>query len=221
MIKIVINKKPIQFPTCWDDLTFKQYLATFHVERQVQAISLFTGIDEDILKKAQIPGVDVLVEATKFIWSAPNFKDKYEKIGPYPWPVNKKGIFDIQIESLGQFEDMRLIMNQKIEEAVETERVIRFVEKYPKYIAIYLQKIRDKEYDHNKAMEMAEEIMSYPAGEVVTLGSFFILRLRSLLPGTGVASQTSPPIRKKSKAASKTSKKGLGRMPQSRKSRRK
>ena len=153
----------------------------------VESLSILTGIDYETLKKSKIKGLEKLLYAARFMNKAPKLQEKPTKIGKYKLPIN----FDIQFESLAQFEDMRQVM-VKLEEGVYAQ-----AESYAKYCAIYCQKLRDGEYDGQKATDMISEIMTLPALEVISAGSFFFVRLQFLLNGIIPNSRSTPRSRRK------------------------
>lgn len=206
MISFKINGESKQIPTCWEDLTFNQYLDIFNLkDDSLQLVSIVAGLDYEYLKKAVIINVDKLYEAISFINTAPQFPGSVDICGPYKIPNNSKGAFDIRFESLAQFEDMRQIM-RKVPNDIKAHTAA-----YADYVAIYLQKIRDGEYDNFKAEMMVEEIKTYPAYQVITLGSFFFLMLRNFFSGSTKGSQNTTQAPKKSKLALINSQKRSGR----------
>lgn len=208
-MKFTLNGKQIEVTDSWDAMKFHQYLRVIKLKDDtVEMISILTGIDYETLKKANIKGIEKLLYAAQFLNVPPTivqFPEKPTHIGPYKLPLNSKGVFDIQFESLAQFEDMRQVMT-KLETGVYAH-----TEAYATYCALYLQKIRDGEYDGEKALKMVPEIMNYPASDVIVAGGFFFVKLQSLLHGTANNSQSSAPHRKK--PIGKPSRKSLGRTP--------
>lgn len=215
MIPFTINGESKQIPSSWDDVTAHQYIDLVKAgDSSVAKVSAMTGISTEILEKAQITGLDSLIMAISFLDKAPDFGDFTGSVGGYKLPeINGK--FNVQFESLGQFEDMRQVMKQ-MKEGDEFSVV---VDCYCKFIAIYLQKIRDGEYDPRKAQAMVSEVKAMPAKEVVITGSFFLLKLASLLSGTAANSQPTAPSQKKSKQVLKSSTPSSGSTRRSTKSR--
>lgn len=204
MIKFKVNGKPVSIASSWDDLTMKQFLALSKPGNDTHAVlSILTGIDVDTFKKATIIGLEDVLIALNFSNTPAKFDVLPEKIGPFKLPINHKGQFNIQFESLGQFEDMRSDMKG-------VENTLQLSERYPKFCARYLQKIRDGEYNPEKAEQMVEQVLEMPAKEVIVVGSFFYLKLMSLLNGTPSSSQSTPQNPKKSKPGSKSSNSNLG-----------
>lgn len=209
MIQFKLNGKKLNVASSWYDLSFDQYLKVFELKDDLlQAVSIASGLDYEILKKANIEGLEPVISAMSFLGKPCKFDSAITDCGPFKLPKD----FDIQIETLGQFEDMRQVMKK-----VDFKSPKDIALSYQKYVSIYLQKIRDGEYDPVKAIEMQGEVGKYPAHQVITLGSFFLLKLVSLSNGTKTTSPSTPQNQKKSKQVSKSSAKRSGRSAQSRK----
>lgn len=189
-----LNGKPIQITDSWDKMTFAQYLRVLKMPKDdlIEAFSIITGIDYDTLKKAKIGGLPKLMYVSRFMNEAPKFPEKPTKIGKFKLPLNSKGIFDVQLESLAQFEDMRQVMNGL------QPTIYAHTEAYATYCALYLQKLRDGEYDSDKAFKMVPELFQYPASDIISAGGFFFVRLQTLLNGTASNSPNTAPRQKKS-----------------------
>lgn len=211
MISFKLNGQSIAIPTTWNEVTFKQYIAMFDLkDDNIQLVSIFTGMDYDHLKKAVIIGLENILTALSFINKPPVFPGSVSEVGPYKIPNNQKGAFNIQHESLAQFEDMRQIMRK-----LPTGDVKEHTKAYIKYVAIYIQKIKDGDYNPLKVQEVEEELQNYPAYQIITLGSFFFLKLWSLSTPTPKSSPNISPSLKKSKPVMKGSKKRSGRSARS------
>ena len=173
-------------------------------------IAIFTGMPEESIRKAdeagKINNIDKILSALNFLKTPAKFDKVTTEIGPFKLPLNHKKEFNIQFESLGQFEDMRARMLK-----VPDNDALELVNAYPSYIAIYLQKIRDGKYSNDKAKAMEAEIWQYPAHQVITLGSFFLIKLVNLLRGTQATSPTTNQNPKKKKPVLTGYRKRLGR----------
>jgi hypothetical protein len=206
MITFKINNQSLQIPTSWNEVTFAQYLQIFDLKDDVvKLVSVFTNQDYEKLKKTTIVGLDKLLEALSFLNTPHEIPTYSPTCGPYTLPANNKGQFNIQYESLGQFEDARQAMNK-----VAGKSMQEHTKAYGKYVAIYLQKIRDGEYDFNKIESMEVEVQNFPALQVCSLGQFFFVKLKTLLNGTRKTSPPTPRSRKKSKRVLKPSKRSSG-----------
>lgn len=210
MIEFSIGKDKYKLPSSWYEVTYKQYLQYSQGNKDLlKILCVFSGADYEIIKKAKIVGLNKILAHLQFALKDPVFGDTTPQIGPYKLPIDKNKRFDIQFEYLSQFEDMRKLM---IETANAKDQLDAYLNSFPKYCAIYLQKIRDGEYDALKAMDMVEEVMNYPAHEVMSNGAFFLIELTSLLTGTEKTSQPVSPTRTKTKPGSVGSKKNSARM---------
>lgn len=216
MIQFKLNDKPLILPSCWEDTTFQQYIEIMKGKASglSEAISLFTGIDIESIRKAKFTVLDIVIQTLSFLNKTPDFKGKADKIGSYMLPLNSKGEYNIQFESLAQFEDMRKVIAR-----IDGKNVVSITMSYAEFVSIYLQKIRDTEYNYDKSKAMIPEIMGMPAHEVIKAGSFFLIKLSNLLTGTTTICQTTSPVPRKKKLVSATSKKRSGRSRQSSKRR--
>lgn len=198
MITFNVSGSQVAIPTQWEEVTFKQYCEILNgVTSQAELIAMFTGINCETVKKATIIGLEKVILALKFLDKVPVIPDSVSKIGPYDLktPVN------IQFESLAQFEDIR-------SEVIKAPKDIKgFTKSYSTYVAIYLQKVRDGEYSYSKALEMVAEVENMPALEVISLGSFFFVKLMSLIRGIDPNSLRTNQSQKKSKRGTTSSRK--------------
>lgn len=193
MIDFKLNGKKLRIPSSWDEVTTGQYLQLLNLkEDYLQAVSIFSGVDYETFKKAVVIGLDDLIKTLSFIKNGPDLSKISDKVGGYDVPKN------VQFETLAQFEDMRAVI-QKCNGIMEVTKA------YPQIVAIYLQKIRDKEYDYTKSQLMVDEVLTMPAKEVITVGAFFYVKLTSLLRGTQTTSPPTTQSPKKSKQGSRKS----------------
>lgn len=175
-----------QIPTCWEDLTFQQYvdLLTFKGD-DVDMISMFTGVEREQLLKGKIKGLEPLLLALEFLQSEPGFKAPTLFMGHH--------VPDITFHSLGPYVDCRHIVSK-----MPAKDITEFVKSYAELCAIYVQSLRE-EYDNEKAMKLIPEIYNQPAWEVVGLGSFFITKFVPLKKNTQSNSPQTEPLQKKKK----------------------
>lgn len=214
MIKFKLNGKSINVASSWDDLTFEQFLKLLDLkDDSLQAVSIASGLDYEILKTTPILGLETILQAIRFIQQPCKYPDTTKQIGQYKLPLDLKGEFNPQFKRLDQFEDMRKIM------IVSDKGVKSITEAYASYCAIYLQELRDKEYSYSKAMAMVDEVKQMPAREVIPAGSFFLIKLLSLSTGIKTTSPTTNLKSKRSKQGSQKSKKSSGRTRPSMRSR--
>jgi hypothetical protein len=213
MIPFKLNGKNLKIASSWHDLTFDQYLKWLQSKGSTgEAIALFAGIDQEVLKTANITGLESIIEALAFLKAPAVFDKATPNVGKYQLPLNSKGEFNIQFETLAQFEDMRATMIK-----TPDNDIVELVKSYAKFVAIYVQKIRDGEYNYDKSLAMIPEIYTMPAHEVITTGSFFFVKLLTLLTGTAPTSQKATTNPKKKKQVTRSSKKSSAITRRSRK----
>lgn len=219
MIHFKINGKKVPMPSKWEDLSLNQYLQILNIPDDfLKVVSILSGVNYEIINQCTVVGLESVIEAISFLNTPPDVPGYTPKVGPYTLPGTKDGKFDIQFESLAQFEDMRGIM-KTLPFKDNKYDITALTHAYARFVAIYLQKIRDGKYDPEKAKAMVPEVEKMPALEVICAGSFFFLKLRSLSSGT---QKTSPPTNqtpKKSKLVSKGSPKSSAHTGRSRKRR--
>lgn len=214
-MNFTLNNNKIEVTDSWDTMTFAQHLRVMKMKDIYDKISIVTGIERETLKKSRIKGLNKILYAARFLDDEPKFPEKPTQIGKYKLPINSKGIFDIQFESLEQFEDMRQIYSKlkPIEECPDIiDRIHAHTEAYATYCALYLQKIRDGEYDGDKALQMVPEIMNYPTSDVISAGGFFFVSLQSL--SNGIQSNSPNTTQAPKKSIGKRSKRSSGRTRQ-------
>lgn len=213
MIPFKLNGKNLKIASSWLDLTFNQYIKVLESKGgTADMIALFTRIDVEVIKKANFTGLDMVIEALSFLKTPYTFDKATPNVGKYQLPLNSKGEFNIQFETLAQFEDMRAAMIK-----TPDNDIVEFVKSYAKFVAIYVQKIRDNEYNYDKSLAMIPEIYTMPAHEVITTGSFFFVKLLTLLTGTAKTSPKATTNPKKRKQVTRSSKKSSAITRRSRK----
>lgn len=213
MITFKLNGKTCKIPSSWLDLTFDQYIKVMESKGgTAEMIALFTRLDVEVVKKSTFTGLDMVIESLSFLKTPYQFDKATPNVGKYKLPLNSKGEFNIQFESLAQFEDMRAAMIK-----TPDNDMVQLVKSYAKFVAIYVQKIRDGEYSHDKAIAMIPEIYQMPAHEVITTGSFFFVKLLTLLTGTAPTSPKATTSPKKLRPATRNSSKSSAITRRSRK----
>ena len=217
MITFKINKKAVSIPLSWDEVTYKAYCEILNSDSDTTALlSIFTGIDCETLKKAKVIGLEDLITVLSFTTKPPKIQGYYSEIGAYKLPKNKDGQFNIQFESLAQFEDMRSIFKKLPDNTEVKDMAVA----YGKVVAIYLQSVRDGEYNHEAAKQMVEtEIYNMPMLPIISMGSFFFAKLLSLSTGMNLSYRPTVQTQKRSKQGTTSSRKHSGRTGLSRKRR--
>lgn len=158
-----------EIPTDWDQVTYGDFLRLGST--QTQALSIFTGIDEETLKKATIKGIDKLTAALSFL--------RFEV------PMHKfpKTILGYQVDQSLEFEPFGVYTDIK-DEVDKRNEGMELLKQYPILCAIYIT----KPYDFKKAEIVAEQLLNAPCTEVLALGNFLLMKLIAL---NSTISQTS------------------------------
>lgn len=219
MITFKLNGKKVNISSSWDELSLNQYIRVLLMKDGLfEAISICSGVPVETLQSAVIIGLEDILIAISFLNKVPQVPGYTSKVGKYDIPGTRDGKFDIQFESLAQFEDMRAVIN-RIPVKDGKYDIVALTKSYAHMVAIYLQKLRDGKYNPVAAGEMIEEVQEMPALQVISAGSFFFLKLISLSNGTKASSHPTNQTPKKSKRVSKGSRKPSGRTARSRKRR--
>jgi len=173
-----------KIPTSWagpDAVTFGQFIDIEPLQQdKVKVLAYFLGMDNVTLRKARITGLEAILLALGFLNTQPDLSIP-EKIMGHPVPK------DLAFETIGQYADLR-------DDLKNTQGMsgLERLKRYPLYCATYAC----KPYDWQKAEEMKEKFMNAPAGEVLAIGHFTLVKLIGLSAPTKPTSPT-PPTRLK------------------------
>lgn len=185
MLTFKISGSKYKIPTCWDDVTFSQYIDLLSTENKLlEYIHLFTGISREILYKAELKNLENISLALSFLTIPPKFEAKPTRtVGPYVLPE------DITVQSVGQFEDLRGLMMKAPKTFDTPEDNIAISELYCEACAIYTQKVKYGHYDYTKVAELKEELRRYSCIQVVQTGAFFFFKPHNSLTSITKRSQ--------------------------------
>lgn len=184
MITFKINGNKYLIPTCWPDVNYRNYIALLDCKNLLDYIALFTGIDKEILLKAELKNLEVIAQSLSFLTVQPQFEAGPTKmVGPHVLPR------DVTIESLGQFEDLRGLLAKAPLNIETVENVKLLYDLQLEACAIYCQKVKYGSYDYTKVAEVKEELKEFSCIEVVQTGAFFLFKPLN----------TSTPIQKRSR----------------------
>lgn len=150
-----------QIPTSWEEVSFKQFLELAKCKTITDKLSLFTGIEASTLRKAKINNLTQIIQILSFTEQPPEVDRVPKEILGYKIPQ------DLEIESTGQFEDLKLEAAKIKEEEPDT------VDVYAMFCAIYVT----DPYDYEKAKELKETFLNAPCEEVMAVGNFTLLKL--------------------------------------------
>lgn len=154
-------------PTGWGQVKFKDFL---ELDGTVsKALSVFTGIDEKTLKKANITGLEKLISTLSFLTNTelPLFNMPKKILGEYEVPYN------LGFESWGQYVDIKTEIDKGLQG-------LELLKQYPLMCAIYTM----KDYDFTEAEKRAQHIFNAPCTEVMAVANFMLTKLIVLNRGT-------------------------------------
>jgi hypothetical protein len=151
-----------EIPIRWEDVKFKDFL---ELDGTVsKALSIFTEVEESILKKANITGLEKLISVLSFLSTdVPLFNFPKKLQGEYDVP------YDIGFEQWGQYVDLKTEMDKRL-------TGVDLLKQYPLFCAIYTM----KDYDFKLAEKRADQIMNAPCTEVMAVANFILVKLAAL-----------------------------------------
>jgi hypothetical protein len=202
MITFKISGTKYQIPTSWGDVTYAQYIQLLKTPNNlIDYIHVFTGIDRDLLAKAELRGVEKMVTALSFLSVSPKLENSPSRmIGPYVMPR------DVTLETLGQFEDLRALIQKlpkhddltfkKTHEYTIEDRITE-ANLYLEACAIYVQKIINGDYDPEQVENVKHRLMTFSCIQILQTGTFFFSSVLNMLMGTTNRSQRIIPRLKK------------------------
>lgn len=165
-------------PTGWEQVKFKDFVALDG--NPTKALSVFTGIEEKILRKANITGLEKLITILSFLQNDIPVMKFPKTILSYRVP------YDLGFESWGQYMDLK-------EELDKGLSGMDLVKQYPSFCAIYTM----HGYDKDSLESRIEEFNNAPCTEVLAVGNFTLMKLGALMMGTTNSSlQEGTPMRR-------------------------
>lgn len=166
-ITITHNGVKIQknIPVSWDEVSFRTFLDLAKIGRDSSKIlSLFTGVDEDIIRAAKIVNLDNVLTALSFLETKLSYAIP-EKVNGYDIPKN------LEFKSTGQFEDLKQECAK-----FDPQDGFKNMERYPVILATYAL----KDYSWEAAEALAPIFLDAPCQEVLAVGNFTLMKLREL-----------------------------------------
>ena len=159
--EIILNGVKVikEIPVKWEDVSFEDFLK-LDGATELKAASVFTGISEDDLRKAEIRNLHLLINSLKFLKHAVPLFKLPKKLGGFDVPT------DISFSSFGQYVDLK-------EELDKEKTEIELLKKYPFMCAIYCT----QPYDFKEAELKVSSIMKLPCTEVLAVGNFLLAKL--------------------------------------------
>jgi hypothetical protein len=181
MINLKIQDRPVEVPTRWEDVTFRQYEAFINLKENdaFGLIAVFTGIDREVWEQSKEVENFYLIE-NSLAWLKKKPPMRKAKL-PYEITVKDQRIVVPKSQDeyiVKEYEDLRAIMQLEIREKKE----IKF-EFYPKIAAIFLTRKIFPEYNSNNYEETINLMKDLRLFDVLGIGNFFLMSLIELRSG--------------------------------------
>lgn len=176
MVTFKLGPKKYQFPTRWEDVSFKMYIQIMEGGSFSEILSAITDIPHETILQAEVRNINKMAEALRFVNVAPVFKWT-PLLGNHRLPKNPAE------ESVAQFEDLQRLRTEipskpLNEFTVEDHKALAYL--YLKAAAIYYCKEEFGKYDTKFMPEIEERLEGFSCMEVIGIGSFFLFKRRSL-----------------------------------------
>lgn len=176
MVTFKLGSKKYQFPTRWEDVSFKMYIQILQGGSFSEILSAITDIPHETILQAEVRNINKMAEALKFVNVAPEFK-WVPLLGNQRIPKNPAE------ESVAQFEDLQRLRTEIpakpiAEFTIEDHKALAYL--YLKAAAIYYCKEEFGKYDTKFMAEIEQRLEGFSCTEVIGIGSFFLFRRPSL-----------------------------------------
>lgn len=169
MLTVKVNGKTSSIETRYEELSFGKFLKICRSKgNEVATVAVLLDMPEETIAKAKFNGLEKVINAINFMQHPPVLDEKPTRIGKYILPTA------IDFETVEQYQMLRTEINN----AAKADNANDQTEFLALYAAIYLQPIATNEpFDMTKAREFSKELFKYPCQEVMSVGSFFMLKL--------------------------------------------
>lgn len=176
MVIFKLGPKKYDFPTRWEDVSFKMYIQILGGGSFSEIVSYITNIPLQTVREAEIKNIVRMAQALEFVNTAPVFKYT-SMLGDRRIPKNPAE------QSIAQFEDLqklRMDIPAKPTDEYTLEDYKTISTLYLKAAAIYYCKAEFGKYDTELMPEVEERLEGFPCTEVIGIGAFFLFRRKSL-----------------------------------------
>ncbi len=161
-------------PDSWHDINFQQFMDLVDCGTDtVKIVALFTGLDEQEIKRAEIHNLNAVIACLSFLNEPPQYKTP-SMISGYKIPA------DLESKSIAQYEDLKSILKGFREG--ENNSNYSF---FPLIVATYAV----DPYDFNEAEKIKDIFLKAPCTEVLAVANFTLVRFRALNLGIGKTSR--------------------------------
>lgn len=174
-----INK---EIPTSYSEVDFQTYIELMKAGSDtVKVLSIFTGKDEETIKKARIKNLHQVLQLLSFVSQETIDMTVPKQVAGYLVPE------DLNFETIAQFSDAQEVMKSYKHPAPDGPDNHDELVKLAEMCAIFAYP-KDKEYDYKEAAKLIPVFMKAPCREVLALGNFILLKSITLRLGTAMPS---------------------------------
>ena len=158
----------VEIPDSWDKVPFEKYLKIVEAgENPVKWISIFTNLDEEMVKNAKLKNLSAVMAALNFMKKPPVYFTPSTILG---YTV----VSNLETESIAQYSDLQdICKNFKENETVHN------LSYFPLIVATYAV----SPYDFKEAEKIKDQFLYAPCTEVLAIGNFTLVRLHALNSG--------------------------------------
>lgn len=162
-ITVILNGVKVHkdIPTSWDKVTYGQFLKLAECGSDIaKIVSVFTDIDEAILRKSKIINLEAVTSYLSFLNVAMPDLEVPDKVLGYDIPKN------LEFETVAQYSDLQ----QEINKTQGDQNAI--LKSYPLFVATYAM----SPYDPLQVEEFSKQFLNAPCMEVLAIGNFTLVR---------------------------------------------
>lgn len=156
----------LEIPTGWSQVPFRLYKPILKANDLPKKLAVFTGLDEDLIRKAEIHNLPKITASLHFLTTEPVYTVPKTCLG---FSIAK----NLDTKSAAQYADLMDIW-QKFK-----ENDINNFDYFPLIVATYAV----KPYDYQDADNLAPTFLEAPCTEVLAIGNFTLVRLHALRNG--------------------------------------
>jgi hypothetical protein len=163
-----VTRQSIDLPDRWADIPFHKYIDLLDCKSDIaKMVSIFTAIDEDLVRKAQIHNLSQVVAGLNFLFTEIQYVLPDEILG-YKIPK------DLESESIAQYSDLQEILKEFKQDDPKHN-----LSKFPLIVATYCV----KPYDFKIAEELQKIFFNAPCVEVMAVANFTLAKYTALNRG--------------------------------------
>jgi len=158
----------IELPSSWDQIKFKDYVSLLGCTDTIKIVALFTGLDEELIRKAQINNLSGVTICLNFLNKPPEYTLPSHILG---YPIAK----NLDTKSIAQYSDLQDILKEfKSEDSAFNYSL------FPLIVATYAVV---SDYDYAKAELIKDAFLEAPCTEVLAVANFTLVKFNALRNG--------------------------------------